>query len=198
MKAFGRRIRHLVLLLVSVVIAAATSTAFAAPQISIATKHYSVHGSTAQELRQDLNRRGVKGSDGRTYDAHTAWYIRWSYDYTTRGSSCGIRSVRTSVTVTYTLPKWSGGAKASQELWNKWHRYLKDLKTHEDGHRDIGIAAAAEIEKTIAKLPPAANCREMEAKANAAGHSVIDEYRSKESFYDLRTLHGRTQGAVFP
>jgi len=174
------------------------SAVCAEPHVRIATKHYTVHGRTAQEIRQDLNKRGVRSPEGRTYDAYTRWYVRWSYSFRNEGNRCAVRGVRTSVDVTYTLPKWGDERKAPRELADKWQRYMKDLKTHEDGHRDIGIGAAAEIGKTIGRLSPAANCREMEAKANAAAHSVLDDYRGKERFYDLRTLHGRTQGATFP
>ncbi len=174
------------------------SAALAEPHVRIAVKHYAVRGLTAQEIRQDLNRRGIKSPEGRTYDAFTRWYIKWNYGFRNEGNRCAVQNVRTSVDVTYTLPKWGDERKAPRELADRWQRYMKDLKTHEDGHRDIGIAAAADIEKAIGRLSPAADCREMEAKANAAARSVLDDYHSKESLYDLRTLHGKTQGATFP
>jgi len=194
----GLRLRVLAPLVCLVVIAAVAPAAEASPQVHIATKYYTVHGRTAQEIRRDLNKHGVRSSDGKTYDAHTRWYVQWRFDFRNEGSRCALRGVRTSVDVTYTLPRWVDGAKAPEELWNQWQRYMRNLKTHEDGHRDIGVAAAEEIDKALNGLEPAANCREAESKANALAQNIIDKFRSKENFYDLRTAHGMLQGATFP
>jgi len=173
-------------------------SAYASPQVSVAEKFYTVRGGTAQELRQQMNAHGIRSEGGKTYDAYTAWHVKWRYHLSPRGNTCTVQNIAVSVAVVYTLPEWRGRDKAPQDLKNKWRQYMKDLKTHEDGHRDFGIAAAAEIERVLHSIRPEATCRTMETKANEAGHAILDQYRSKEKVYDLRTLHGRTQGAHFP
>jgi predicted secreted Zn-dependent protease len=185
-------------LIASAVIIGMISAVHATPRVSVTTKYYSIHGRMAQELRQQMNTHGVKAENGKRYDAHTGWYVKWQFDFSSRGNRCAIRTVKTSAAVAYTLPKWSDEAKAPQEFRDRWHRYLQALKTHEDGHRDIGVSAAAEIEQAIRAMGPEANCRDLEAKANALGKSILENFRSKESFYDIRTGHGMTQGATFP
>jgi predicted secreted Zn-dependent protease len=179
-------------------VSACPVSAYASPQVSVSEKFYTVRGGTAQELRQQLDRHGVRTDGGKTYDAYTSWHVYWRYHLAPRGNACTVENIRVSVTVVYTLPEWRGMGKAPQDLRNRWRQYMKDLKTHEDGHRDYGIAAAADIERALHSIRPEANCRIMEKKVNEAGHAILDQYRSKERLYDLRTFHGRTQGARFP
>ncbi|MDD5168047.1 MAG: DUF922 domain-containing Zn-dependent protease [Syntrophales bacterium] len=198
MISFICRSWFLTLLISFAVIIGPISAVHAAPHVSITKKYYSIHGLTAQELRQQLNRNGVKADNGKTHDAFTRWDVKLRYNFRSKGNLCAIRSVKAFADVTYTLPKWSDEARAPQELRNRWRRYLLALKKHEDGHRDIGVSAAAEIEQAVGALGPEASCRDVEIKANTLGKSIMEKFRQSERIYDIRTVHGLTQGAVFP
>jgi predicted secreted Zn-dependent protease len=184
-------------LIVTAIIGGMISAVHAAPRIKVTEKYYSIHGHTADELRQQLNKYGVKTEKGEPHDAVTRWYVKWRFGVSSKGGRCIIRDVKTSADVIYTLPKWTDEAKAPQELRNRWHRYQRALKKHEDGHRDIGVSAAAEIEQAIGTLGSEVNCRSLEGKANALGESILEKFRHKEWTYDILTGHGMTQGAVF-
>ena len=75
---------------------------------------------------------------------------------------------------------------------------MRSLRQHENGHKDIGIKAAIEIERSIAELEPAVDCDELAETANELGQSIISKYAEKEREYDARTNFGETQGAIFP
>ncbi|MDQ5987046.1 MAG: hypothetical protein CSYNP_02782 [Syntrophus sp. SKADARSKE-3] len=185
-------------LIVTAVIGGVISAGHAAPHISVTEKYYSIHGRTPNELRSQLNKYGVKTDKGEHHDAVTRWYVKWRFGVSLKGGRCVIRDVKTSADVIYMMPRWADEAKAPQELRNQWHRYLRALKKHEDGHRDIGVSAAAEIEHVIGTLGPEVNCRSLEGKANALGESILEKFRRKEWTYDIITGHGMIQGAVFP
>ena len=95
------------------------------------------------------------------------------------------------------MPRWSDPADGSPELRAHWDKYLKALQNHEDGHKDHGIRAAQEIESELAGLRPMRSCTEMERAANSTGNGIVEKYRKRDLYYDILTIHGMIQGAVF-
>jgi predicted secreted Zn-dependent protease len=159
--------------------------------------YYVIEGSTAAELRAQMDQLGPADKFGR-FDAYTRWYINWSYPYSTQDGQCTTGPVKVAVRVTLTLPQWDPPSDASQELVDKWNAYLAALQVHEDGHKEIAIQAGNEILHTLEGLPPHPTCDELEEAADAAGKSVLNRYRQQEIIYDQSTDHGATQGARFP
>lgn len=174
------------------------SAAWSAPTVTIKTETYDIYGTTAQELRDQMILFGVTWRDGKKYDALTTWFTRWRYTWESGVHSCEITGVETSVEVLFRLPNWANKDEAPPALKRRWERYMKNLMMHENGHKDIGIAAAAEIETAIRSMPSERSCETLEAAANALGERTLDTYREIETDYDRETGHGRTQGAVFP
>jgi predicted secreted Zn-dependent protease/pimeloyl-ACP methyl ester carboxylesterase len=141
------------------------NAAMAKPRVSVKTKYFSVTGTTANELRAQMVSKGP--NPGEFSSAYTKWYVRWT-------GSC-----RTSVTITYTYPKWENRTQASVSLQKIWDRYVANLRTHEKGHGQHGINAAAEIERSRCKGNPKA---------------IINKWAQEDRAYDIQTAHGKTQG----
>ena len=74
---------------------------------SLEIEYYEVHGNSAQEVREWMDRNGPVGKDGRRFHGYTKWNVRWSFRYRPRGASCEATSVATSLDVIMTLPRWS-------------------------------------------------------------------------------------------
>lgn len=144
-----------------------------------------------------MDQLGLADKSGR-YDAYTRWYVSWSYPYSTEGGKCTTGLVKVKVEVTFTFPQWNIPADASQDLIDKWNAYVASLQVHEDGHKEIAIQAAYEILQTMEALPAYSICGELERAADAAGESVLDQYRRQEIIYDQTTNHGAIQDARFP
>jgi predicted secreted Zn-dependent protease len=89
-------------------------------------------------------------------------------------------------------------ASGPSALKKKWDAYIQSLRRHEDGHEDLGIKAANEIERSIANLEPEETCNDLAETANENGRRIISEYAAREREYDARTNFGEIQGAVFP
>lgn len=174
------------------------ATAWSEPTATVRTETYDIYGTTAHELREQMALFGVTWRDGKKYDALTTWFTRWRYTWESGVYACEITGVQTSVEVLYRLPKWVNEEKATPVLRNRWKHYMANLMVHENGHEDLGIAAAAEIEKAIGSMPAERTCEALETAANTLGEQILDKYRELEVDYDRKTGHGRTQGALFP
>jgi predicted secreted Zn-dependent protease len=102
------------------------------------------------------------------------------------------------VEIVYRYPKWVRTDDASRPLVEKWDRYMKNLITHENGHRDMVAEAAAELTRAVAGLPPAATCAEIDRKVKALCRERMEKLTEDQKGYDAATEHGVKQGAVFP
>ena len=167
-----------------------------APEVSETQRYYAFGGATVAAMLAELDRLGPGTPEGR-FHAYTSWYVRWRYDYDERPGSCGLGPVKTTVTVGMQLPRWSRPSGAPYGLAEKWDAYVIALRTHENGHRDIGVEAARAVAARLATLPRQPTCAQLEALADSTGQGVLEEARVREREYDRRTRHGASQGALF-
>ncbi|MEO8401359.1 MAG: DUF922 domain-containing Zn-dependent protease [Gammaproteobacteria bacterium] len=172
-------------------------TTLAEPIPHEAESMYKIQGSTAEELRTEMNHKGIYDQD-RRYDADTRWYIKWRYDYNEGRDQCSLSKVQVTVDVTYYLPLWVDYKNADPALQNRWNDYMTNLRTHEIGHAENGKNAAVEIETTLLNFPVMENCDELGKAANAKANSIVAKYNAEDIQYDSETKHGKIQGAVFP
>lgn len=171
--------------------------ASAQDSLIITTNYFKVSGASERELRRSIN-QSRPWKDKPEGDAHTAWKIEWTFSMTSSQTACRVHSFATKTAITMTLPKWTSNPSAPQALARRWESYLAALKVHEEGHKQIALAAAAEIQKRVKALKPAPECDALSASVNNTARDVIAEYRQKEIEYDRKTDHGATQGARFP
>lgn|SRR5699024_4746083 len=164
---------------------------------SLEIEYYDVHGSTAQALREAMNRHGPAGEDGRRFHGYTKWHVRWNFQYRPRGASCEVMSVETSLDVIMTLPRWARPDGAPAQLEREWERYNAALRAHEDGHADLGAAAAREVQRRLSAMSGTSGCPALVDEMNRTGRAIIEEVRVRELEYDATTGHGATQGARF-
>jgi len=175
-----------------------SALAAAEPAVNISYDNYDIEGRTADELRQQMNIHGVVWTNGSIYDAYTGWNVKWNYWYRLAKAGCSISSVDTTLNVEFRLPRWTNYSEGPPALKRKWEAYTRSLRQHEDGHKKIGLTAAAEIQRSITELQPAATCDELAATADELGRRILSKYAEKEKEYDAQTNFGATQGAVFP
>lgn len=184
--------------MIAVLILGLATVVGAEPTIMIDYDYYDIEGQTADELREQMNIYGVVWSNGNIYDAYTGWNVKWHYQYRLINEGCSISSVETTLYVDFRLPRWKNYSDGPSGLKRKWDAYMRSLRRHEDGHKKIGLTAAAEIERSLIEMEPAATCDDMAERANKLGRRILAEYAEKEKAYDARTNFGETQGAVFP
>lgn len=170
-----------------------------APVVKIQHRYYPITGTSASELRAQMNQQGpFDQREGRRYDARADWFVKWSYRHVKTSNQCKIGSLKTSVDVTLTYPQWTPPPQVSRSLITEWQRYLSALQIHEKGHENNGIAAGKEISQVLSQLPAYSSCQQLDAIVNSTAQTVIKRYNQKDLDYDHATKHGYTQGAVFP
>ncbi len=168
------------------------------PVVTEKYDYYEIRGNSEKELRGQMYRNGVAMNDGEKYDSVTTWRWKMDYGYDWAPRVCAANSFKVTLEISYRYPKWVKTGNAPQLLVDKWDGFIRNLITHENGHRDMAVEAAAELSRTVAELPPAASCAELDREVRALGHELMEKLNADEKNYDEATGHGKTQGAFFP
>ncbi len=175
------------------VLASVIYTSHAKPVVTTETHYYLVDGKNARAIRQDLNNKRTG-----KYDALTSWWIKWRFYWNSETGLCKLTRVTTDVEIKFTLPKLMPESVANEDAKQRWDSYYSALIAHENGHRDLAIEAAAEIERALLDMEGRDNCKRLEKDANSLAHHIVDDYSARQKHYDKQTNHGMNDGAVFP
>jgi predicted secreted Zn-dependent protease len=160
------------------------------------TNYYSVTGAVPREIRQSINRsRPWKSS---TTDALTSWRVEWRFAVVPTSGGCRCSAFSTTTTIAITMPRWMLPAGVDPSAKARWERYIRALGEHENGHAQLALAAAAEMQKRIKALGEQPDCEGLRSRINDTGNAVLEDFRKRENDYDERTKHGATQGASLP
>ncbi len=174
------------------------SVALARPETRVNNVYYMVEGKTAEDIWADIIAKSPVRQDGKGHVAYTKWHVNWQFWWIDNADSCEISQVTTKLDITYTLPRLKQTSSIPESVTAHWKKYYAALLDHEQGHKDLGVKAAIEIENKLSNMGPRRSCKQLELEANKMGKSVIDKYRQLEKEYDRSTNHGLNTGAVFP
>lgn len=166
--------------------------------INVRYSTYRVEGSTAEELREQLDQLGVVDEYGERFDGNTHWEIVWSYPYHQNAGVCSAGQVEVLGEITIFLPEWEPLEGASDTLISRWDEFVRALQAHEEGHGEISVKAANQIYEALSNLPAYPTCEELEQAADELGENILENHRKMEEEYDTESNHGRDQGAHFP
>jgi predicted secreted Zn-dependent protease len=161
-------------------------------------EYYEVCGSCEETLHCDLKQKCVTWNDGHKYDSLTSWDVKWDHGYDQASETCAINSFRPIVEITFRYPRWKRTDKAPRSLIEKWDQYLKNLITHENGHRDRVVDAANDLSRAVAQLPSSSTCADLDRDVRALFRMRMAKMNKDQREYDETTKHGATQGAIFP
>ncbi len=170
----------------------------AQPVIHEQYANYKITGNSAGELRRQMSMLGPTDMTSEHFDASTKWFVKWQYRYLMDGNQCYFTNVNVNVDVTYHFPEWVDFVLGSYHLQKHWNIYMQHLLTHERGHAEHGIEAAAEIDKALTDLPAMQSCEELENTADHIAYQIIAKYNTEDMIYEDDTDHGARQGATFP
>ena len=119
-------------------------------------KYYDVQGATASEAMANANKSAHGGCSAPSAGCTHADFVevpttKVTSEKTSSGMSVTgtVPDVKVTVSITTTLPNWTGYAGASASDQKAWDTSLAALKTHEDGHAAIDRAGVKEIKSAI-------------------------------------------------
>lgn len=170
----------------------------ARPDITESYVNYKITGDSANGLRQQMSMLGPSDIASEHFDASTHWYIQWQYQYQMAADKCYLTKVDVKLDISYRFPEWVDYAVAHDDLKNHWDTYMQNLKTHEKGHAENGIAAAFSIEQALKQLPAMQSCEALANTADNIAYQTIAKHNTIDINYENETNHGVTQGATFP
>jgi predicted secreted Zn-dependent protease len=152
-------------------------------------KYYDVVGSTSAELRQQLATLGPKDSQGKRWHAVTSWRLNWRWPTFSDGT-CRMGDATVMATVEVTFPRWAPPAGVARALIDDWIEYTRVLARHEQGHVDLAVDGAKEMQVALRR----ATC----ATADNVARTEMARINDLQEEYDVETDHGANQGAEFP
>ncbi|WP_321349968.1 DUF922 domain-containing protein [Halopseudomonas oceani] len=181
-----RRRWLLPLLLGPLLLAAGPSSA--EPRLQSRVESFDVSGATVDTIRASLNRNRQ----------HSANRVNWNFRWESTPGQCRITEATTDVSITAYIPQLQPDPQRTASVQAQWDSYLLALQLHHDGHVELAMNAARQIEQAIQNLPPAASCEQLQQAANATGRRLLEQLAIDDREYDKRTQQGTLEGAHFP
>lgn len=164
-------------------------------QVTETIQYYEIGGRSVPTLWHNISLRGPRSAET-PFAGHAKWDVRWTYDWRATPAGCEVEAADTSLSIVYTLPRWSGRDQADIDLRDKWDRFSLALRAHEEGHGANGRRAAERIRAGLRALATQPTCDALAEAAGAIAHRVISEEAENDRLYDQRTVHGLKQGVV--
>jgi predicted secreted Zn-dependent protease len=169
------------------------------PAIQDTIQYHDVEGNTASALLAALKRVSYARPNGDTFAAaNTRWRLSWNVTVQPTKNGCALESATTGLDVEMNLPRWTPPAGARPGLVRSWNTFADAVRKHEDGHREIAIDAVHEVDRRLQGARTARSCDALRKNLKRVAEAAVREYREKDNSYDVTTMHGRTQGVVFP
>lgn len=136
--------------------------------------------------------------EGQSY--HGVHQSRWRYKYQwarDEEGRCAPADVKVLLRSVIHMPHLLNEAEVDAELRERWGRYSSNLRTHEEGHREIIREALVAFRDKLLELP-FRECSDYPEALQGILEETRDAIRLGTEAYDEETGHGRTQGAAWP
>lgn len=161
--------------------------------IEEAVVRYRVPGDDLEDLREALRSQALSdkagGSHGRT---HSRIRIRYAPEPVAGG--CRARAPGVELEITTTLPEWQPGDHASHGSRDRWQAVAAALQRHESRHREHALAAARDLQASIARLGVQPDCDALRREVDRAFLRVKTKAEYRDARYDERTRNGVAEG----
>lgn len=163
----------------------ALQPARAEPVTTKSFAYFSIGGRTAAELDEELSKRGpMMKQSGSRHPGATK--IKWggSVTYVRRGNRCAVGDARVTLSTHIILPRWKNRKRATPSLALIWDTLARDIKRHEERHAEIARNHARDLERTLKRLPPEADCERMQARVDRATADAVSKHDADQARFD--------------
>ncbi len=167
-----------------------------AARTEVVLRYYDVAGRTAGDLLDAMLRQGPSWEDRRFFGLTTS-EVHFNYVRATGPAGCALRNVEVVARITITLPRWTPPYGTPYELERDWRTFVRALQRHEDYHRQLIGEEAGVLRRMLLGLR-GPTCGDVDAEAQQTAEAVRTRYIARHHDFDVRTGHGRTQGASWP
>jgi predicted secreted Zn-dependent protease len=144
--------------------------------------HYLVTGDSAQHLFESMLSNGPRVGGGKAY-ASTKMDPTVSASTLMTKGQCRITSFKMNLTFTIRLPQLKDDQNLDPALRQSFERFYSFAKRHEETHRAIWLACAAEAE-ALAMSVTAASCAQAEARSLSLVEEVTKRCDRRHAEFD--------------
>lgn len=149
-----------------------------------ATKYtyYTIYGDTPAEIYSTLVKRGPRVGGVKAYAATTA--VSSQSGQLLQGNSCSLENYKFKIDFTIKLPKLKNEAALKGATKTDWNKFSSFLKIHEETHRSIWLACAAELEAKVHAIS-AKSCTDLNAKTTMLWEQMRTSCAKKQDAFDV-------------
>ncbi|MEJ2039886.1 MAG: DUF922 domain-containing protein [Desulfosarcinaceae bacterium] len=166
------------------------------PKVNIKFKYYEFLSVNTNDVRDEMTKKTPIRWNGKKYRGLTNYRIKYNFYTGHIDKTWYIDRVFTTVDVTFTMPRWTDYRKANKDQQQKWDEYYNALMDHENGHKDIAVAAARKIENELLKLAHFLDEDQLKKTAHLRARMILRGYNARQKKFDLMTEHGKKTGVV--
>jgi len=150
-----------------------------------AIKYYPVYGNSPQTLHASMMQNGPFNQivQKRVY-AEIHWEIKWKFDYKREPGKCRIERFVVTLVTEITMPRWMDADQAPAEMRSLWPRVVGKIRTHEDGHKAIGLEGANVLARRLQSLPAYEDCGALNREIKREGERIVSEYAQANRAFD--------------
>jgi predicted secreted Zn-dependent protease len=152
--------------------------------------YYAISGDTPGAIYATLVKRGPRVGGVKAYAATTA--VSSQSGQLIQGKSCSLDDYRFKIDFTIKLPRLKNEAALTGATRTDWKKFSSFLKTHEETHRSIWLACAADLETRI-KSVQAKSCSDLNEKTTRLWEQMRVSCAKKQDAFDVaeqaRLLH---------
>lgn len=148
-------------------------------------QYYPVYGNTPYALHTSMIENGPFNEivQKRVY-AEISWQYKWKFDYAYEPGKCRIDRFVITLVTAITMPQWRDAEKAPVALQNRWPSVVRKIRTHEDGHKAIGIEGANVLARRLKSLPVYDDCQALTREVDREGMRISNEYALANRAFD--------------
>lgn len=148
-------------------------------ELDLRDESYLVHGATAAELRESIERN----NPGRGGAGWSQWGLHWGWKYhQTGGGTCSLEDVTLRVEVAHVLPSWDPPEQADSALVADWNRFFNEVRAFHYGYRDVVVEQAREIHRRLERVA-APSCRMAGNEGNRVARNLYEQARERTEEY---------------
>ncbi|MEX0345008.1 MAG: DUF922 domain-containing protein [Rhizobiaceae bacterium] len=165
---------------------AVATTASARPKVTVKTKYYDVRGKTGAEVLRQINRKGPRHGFLVRAIAQTQYTLSYGFESVQNEKDCRITKAEVKMDIVYVYPKLRG--KVSRKLNNRWKRFLRGVRVHEEVHGKLAKQMASATEKALlaTRVKGKRGCRKVRHIAKRNVDKVFKRYERKQVAFDKK------------
>lgn len=164
--------------------------AYAEVILNVVTQHYSLIGTTKQDIMRNMQRHSPYKQGSSFVPAYTGTEMKFNYTLEQRGGLCSVKNPKVTLNLTYMYPKLAQHQTSDIRWW--WRDIIKAYTIHEEIHGSISIRWAHELERVLRSIQDI-QCASAQDVVKTKAKQVYDAMRNEQEAYDEVTRHGLQQ-----